>query len=624
MPSVKQARLNTNEGQPGRIVLIFGTLAVLYFARDILIPLAFALILAFLLTPAVMLLKRLGVSRVPAVIATVLVATAAVASTGFLIATQLVEVANRLPGYGQNIQRKIESLQMPHTGPLGRAAQSLEDIGEELAKVPAGAPASANLPGAPAPPLAVRIVEPGSNQLTAIWQLARPALVPLASTGIVLIFAIFILIESEDLRDRLLRLAGTGQLNKMTEAIDDAARRVSRYLSLQILVNACFGLVTGIGLYFIGVPNAALWGVVAGTLRIVPYVGTIAGGLLPIAFSLVAFERWEPPLLVFLLFAVVELVTANLVEPVLYGVHTGISSLALLVATVFWAALWGPAGLILSTPLTVCVVVLGRHIPQLAFLHILLGDEQALPSAAQLYQRLLAMDQQDARVVVDAFLKDETLARLYDAVLVPALTMAEQDRHRGAIDAVREEFLFLNINEMVAEFSEYRTPAEDKVRFAGRILCVPAHDQADEIAAAMLAQLLEHRGCIALSFPGGAELEEMLDLIGPASADVICISALQPYAFAPAAAVCRRIRAHFPVIRLIVGVWDFGGDPKKALARFDHTPPDHLFTSFSQVIEYLRVANQTTLGTLPPPEAASGSVPNILNKTANPLISSKS
>jgi len=591
MQSGKQTRFATNESQTARIVLLFGTLAVLYFARGILIPLAFALILAFLLAPAVTMLKRLGVSRVPAVTVIVLMTTGAVIFIGWGIATQLIEVANRLPGYRQNIHRKIESLRMPETGPFGRAAQSLKEIGAELAQPPTAGKQTGDSDS----PIAVRVVEPDANQLTAVWILARPSLAPLAATGIVVIFAIFILIEKEDLRNRLLRLAGTGQLNMMTEALDDAATRVSHYLSLQVLVNACFGLVVGVGLHFIGVPNPALWGVVAGILRIVPYAGTVVAGLLPIGLSLAVFDSWGPPLLVLLLFAIVELITANLVEPVLYGVHTGISSLALLVTTVFWAALWGPAGLILSTPLTVCLVVLGRNIPRFAFLHILLGDEQALPPAAQLYQRLLAMDHQDARVVVDACLKEGTLVNLYDSLLIPALALAEQDRHRAVIDSAREEFLFLNINEMVAEFSEYPTPVEDDLPFTGRVLCIPAHDAADEIAAAMLAQLLEQRGGVALSFPGGAAVEEMLDLVVPHAHDLICISALLPYAFVPARAVCRRIRAHFPGIRLIVGIWGFGGDPNKAMARFDHTPPDHIFTTFEQVIEYIRTADQAIL-----------------------------
>ncbi len=601
MSSGKQTRPAVKESHTERIAFFFGAIAVLYFARGILIPLAFALVLAFLLTPAVTQLKRLGISRVWAVFVTVLIASAAVAGTGWIIASQLAQVANRLPGYRDNIDRKIEALQAPDTGPFANAARSLKAISEELTQSPAGGkqPNDSAAPVA-ARPLAVQVVEPDTNQLTAIWRMARTSLLPLASCAIVLIFAVFILIEKEDLRNRLLRLAGTSRLNRMTEALDDAARRVSRYLALQVLVNACFGFLVGVGLYFIGVPNPALWGALAAILRIVPYAGTITAGLLPIALSLAVFDQWLPPILVFLLFAVLELITANLVEPILYGVHTGISSLALLVTTVFWAALWGPAGLILSTPLTVCVVVLGRYIPQLAFLHILLGDEQPLLAAARLYQRLLAMDQQDARAVVDAFLKEGTLARLYDSVLVPALTMAEEDRHRAALDSVREEFFFLNINEMVAEFSEYGPPAtdppaDDRLHFKGRVLCIPAYDQADEISAAMLAQLIEQRGGIALSFPSGADWEEMLESVKPGIDDAICISALEPYAFAPARDACRRIRLRFPDVRLLVGIWAFAGDAEKAMARFNRTKPDRLFTSLDQVIEHIRTIGSTGL-----------------------------
>ncbi|MDP9054024.1 MAG: AI-2E family transporter [Acidobacteriota bacterium] len=584
MPNGKHTRLEAREIGTSRIVLFFGTLAMLYFAREILVPLAFALILAFLLTPVVTLLSRIGIRRVPAVIVTVLIATATVMCAGWIIANQLADVANQLPHYRENIRRKIEALQMPQSGPFGEAARSLKAIGEDLSR----APAATNNGKAPPAPLNVHIVPAESNPIATIWTLVKPSFVPLASTAIVLIFTIFILIEKEDLRNRLLRLAGTGQLNMMTETLDDAANRVSRYLSLQILVNSCFGLILGVALYFIGVPNPGLWGVVAAILRVVPYVGTMIAGLLPIGLSLAVFVGWGLPLLVLGLFVVVELTTANFVEPLLYGAHTGISSLAILVATVFWAALWGPAGLLLSTPLTVCLVVLGRNIPQLAFLHVLLGDEEALPPAAQFYQRLLAMDQQDARAMTDAFLKENTLTALYDTVLVPALGMAEQDRHRAAIDTMREEFLFLNFNEMVAEFSDQTAANGEQLRFSGRVLCIPAHDQADEIAAAMLAQLLEQRGCIALSFPAGPELEEMVQLVEPEPSDLICISAVQPYAFAPARSACRRLRSRFSKIRIVVGVWGFAGDQEKALARFERSSPDRLFVSLGEVIEYIR------------------------------------
>src|SRR5580658_2943806 len=388
------------------------------------------------------------------------------------------------------------------------------------------------MPPSPVSPVPVRMVPSPTSGWTSFRDLGGPILAPIGRAGIVFIFTVFMLLKREDLRNRLLRLAGLGQLNVMTQALDDAAGRVSRYILMQFLVNASFGTLFGLGLYLIGVPNPVLWGVLAAILRIVPYVGTLVAATLPFALSLAVFDGWFRPLLVFLLVAGLELTIANFVEPWLYGTHVGISSLALLVTAVFWTVLWGPAGLILATPLTVCVVVLGRYVPQLSFLHILLGDEAVLAAEAQLYQRLLAMDQLEAHSIVAQFLKGRPLVELYDSVLIPALSMAEQDRHKGAIDAAREEFLFLSINEMIAEFSEYQLPdsaAEEDpaaVAHAGeqlesRIFCVPAHDRADEITAAMLAQLLEQKGFAVLSFPvAGASPHDWMPLIEPSESDV--------------------------------------------------------------------------------------------------------
>jgi hypothetical protein len=410
----------------------------------------------------------------------------------------------------------------------------------------------------------------------------------------VLIFAIFMLLKREDLRNRLLRLAGLGQLNLMTQAIDDASGRVSRYLLMQFLVNAGFGTLFGIGLYCIGVPNAALWGVVAGILRYVPYVGTLVAATLPLALSLAVFDGWLRPLLVFFLVATLELIVGNFVEPWLYGTRVGISSLALLVTAVFWTVLWGPAGLILSTPLTVCVVVLGRYFPQLSFLHTLLGDEPVLAAEAQIYQRLLAMDQLEAQAIVDEFLKGRPLVELYDSVMIPALQMAEQDRHKGALGAAREEFLFLAINEMVVEFSEYQladtaAPTDTHERPNQRIVCLPAFDRADEIMAAMLAQILEQKGFATLCFPiPGPSLNEGLASIGSDLSDVVCIAALPPYAFAPARAMCKQIRDRFPKLKVVVCVWGFSGDTRKAMARFERTQPDRLSTSIAEAVEHIQ------------------------------------
>lgn len=353
------------------VVLVFAVIAGLYFARDILIPLALALTLTFLLTPAVALLEKFRLGRVLPVIVTVLVSMAAAGCITWVIANQLVDVVSQLPTYRQNIHAKIEALRNRGKGPLGRAAASAQEIGKELSSpdVPAIVPAPSmrsqrerNAPKLP-PPVPVQIVQAPTNGLADLPDLLKPVLAPIGRAGMVLIFAIFMLTKRADLRNRLLRLVGLGQMNMMTQALDDAAHRVSRYLLMQFLVNAGYGILFGTGLYFIGVPNPILWGALAGILRIVPYVGTLVAAALPILLSLAVFDSWLPPVLVFSLFAGLELIIGNFVEPWLYGAHTGISSLALLVTAVFWTVLWGPAGLILSTPLTVCVVVLGRYFP---------------------------------------------------------------------------------------------------------------------------------------------------------------------------------------------------------------------------------------------------------------------
>ncbi|MGD0000485.1 MAG: AI-2E family transporter [Bryobacteraceae bacterium] len=592
------------------MVMLFGTIAGLYFAREILIPLALAVILTFVLSPVVALLERARIGRALSVAVTVLVAMAAAGGVSWIIAVQLVEVAEDFPTYRQNIHAKMEALRIPSEGPLGLAANSLKEIGREISSPYAPAPAAGaaaqirkqrSAPITTAAPLPVQIVPQAAGELDYLRELVQPVVRPLAEAGLVLIFTIFMLIKRFDLRHRLFRLVGLGQINMMTQALDDAARRVSRYLLMQILVNAGFGTLFGIGLYFIGVPNPALWGAVAGILRIVPYLGTMLAAAMPIALSLAAFNSWLPPLLVFLVFVGLELIIGNFVEPWLYGTNTGISSLALLVAAVFWTVLWGPAGLILSTPLTVCVVVLGRYVPQFSFLHILLGDEEVLGAEAQIYQRLLAMDQPEAHAIVDRFLKEKPLVELYDSVFIPALSLVEEDRHKGALDTTREEFVYLSISELINELSEHQpardsAPAEEAAvesgpaeRVNANIICLPANDRADEVTAVMLAQLLEQAGHAALSLPIAlAAPAALLALLEKRQDDIICISALPPYAFPPARTMCKLIRERFPNLKLVVGVWGYSGDTEKAKARFERTQPDRLLTSLAQAVEQIQ------------------------------------
>ena len=578
--------------------IVIAVVAVLYLAREILIPLAFAITLTLILTPAVSWLRKLRLGQAPSVFLVMVISVASAGAISWVIFDQLLEVLNELPRYQQNIHNKIQAMRTPSKGALGRAAESVKELGKELATQPAtpAAPPSRSQRGAVhdtqgqnVSPLPVQIVTGPANEFQYYRDLTRPFLAPLAELGIILIFTVFLLIEQSDLRNRLLRLAGLDQLNVVTQALDDATHRVSKYLALQLLVNTCFGTLCGVGLYLIGVPYAALWGALAAIVRIVPYVGAMVAGLLPLILALAVFDGWMPPVLVFLLFATLELITGNFVEPWLYGVHTGISALALLLTTVFWAVLWGPAGLILSTPLTVCVVVLGRYVPQLSFLHILLGDEPVLAAEAQVYQRLLAMDDQEARAVVDHYLVDHSLSQLYDSVFVPALTLAEQDRHKGALDASREEFLFLSVKEMLAEFStEYVKPEEEPPPDrTGRILCLPANDEADEITAAMLGQLLEQAGSAAISFSLDASLLNTVGLVNPDENDVFCISSLPPFAFARARILSRELRSRYPRTKIVVGVWGFAGDKERALQRFQTPHPEKLVTSLSDAVQWI-------------------------------------
>jgi predicted PurR-regulated permease PerM len=593
------------------IAILVAVVAVLYLAREILIPLAFAVTLSLILAPAIAWLEKLRLGRVPAALLVMALAMAGAGAIGWVIFNDLVDVANQLPEYQQNIHKKLEAIRAPGTGAVGRAAASVKALGKELAspQPPVAPPVAGDRPGrrtapnpATSPPLPVQVVEKPANELLYVRDMIQPFLGPLGVFGMVVIFSLFLMIGHDDLRDRLFRLVGVSQLNVMTQALNDATRRVSKYLLLQLLVNAVFGVLCGTGLFLIGVPYAVLWGAVAAILRIVPYVGAPVAALLPLMLSLAVFDHWMPPLLVFLLFATLELVTANWVEPWLYGTQTGVSSMALILTTVFWTVLWGSAGLILSTPLTVCVAVLGRYVPQFSFLHILLGDEPALVEEAQFYQRLLAMDDQQARIVIDRYLNGHSLLQLCDSVLIPALTLAEHDRHKGALDPDREEFLFLSVKEMLAELAErevrsgladVETPDDPKpAPPGGRILCLPASDEADEVTAAMLALLLEHSGCIVLPLTPDPGLQQ-LALVQPAADDIFCVSALPPFAFAHARTLAHQLRVRFPGIRIVVGVWGFAGETERAMERFQAPRPDKLVTSLADAIQAVMNPNTT-------------------------------
>jgi hypothetical protein len=387
----------------------------------------------------------------------------------------------------------------------------------------------------------------------------------------------------------------------MTQALDDAGRRLSRYLVLQCLVNASYGTVFGLALYYIGIPHALLWGVFAGVLRFVPYVGSLIATALPVALALAVFPGWRHAALAFAAFAVLELTVGNFVEPLLYGAHTGISSLAILVAAVFWATLWGPVGLILSTPLTVCLIVLGRHVPQLSFLEVLLGDEPVLLPEQCFYQRLLAMDQEEARAIAEAYLKENSLESLYESIILPAVKLAEHDHHADDLEDSSIRFMFRSVKELIedlgdeyggelaphtAEDDPYRKRSQvDGTLQGSNIACIPASSGADELVAAMLAQLLRHAGFRAREFRAGLP-EAMLAEVSQRDYGIACVSSISPFAVSEGRSVCRRLRAISPGLRIVMGLWSFDGDT--ARQRLGPTCAGLVSTTLSDTLAQIR------------------------------------
>src|SRR6195256_1143863 len=355
------------------IIILF-----LYVAGSIVQPLAIAALLSFILAPVMRRLRTWGAPKVVAAILCLGLTLSAIGVLGTTLGLQGRQLAEDLPTYENNLREKIKLLgNMPFlSGVLDRASGTLRDLQDELSRTEGRPPTGQT--GGGVKPLPVEVHQPEPRGLEAISNIVRPLLSPLGTTALVILFLLFILLQREDIRDRFLRLAGTADLQRSTAALDDAAARLSRFFLMQTILNAGFGLFIGVGLWLIGVPNAVLWGILAGLMRFVPFVGSIIAAFFPIALAAAVDPGWSMALATAALFLVAEPVAGQVIEPVLYGQHTGLSPVAIVVSTLFWALLWGPIGLLLATPLTVCLVVLGRHIEALEFIEVLLGDEPAL------------------------------------------------------------------------------------------------------------------------------------------------------------------------------------------------------------------------------------------------------
>src|SRR6266478_9768 len=440
----------TNSAGAATLLTLVVVVAALYFARAVFIPLALAVLLAFLLAPLVVRLRHWGLGRVPSTMIVVLFSFLMIAIIGGVMTSQLADLAHKMPVYEQNISRKLESLKTSGGGMISRITRVARNVTEALTPTPVPAKTQ---PGEERP-VPVEIRRTSFSPLEVIRNVLGSVLNVVLTAAIVIVFVIFLLFPREDLRDRLIRLLGAGSVNVTTQALDEAAQRVSRYLLALLGVNIAYGLVVGIGLYFIGVPNPLLWGLMAGLLRYIPYLGIWIAAAMPAAVAFGVEPGWVQAIIIFGLYLGVDLLIYNFVEPQLYGTSTGISPIAILVAAVFWTWLWGPVGLLLATPLTVCLVVLGRYVPSLEFLSVLLSDEPVLAPETRFYQRLLAMDVEEATEVAEEFLKDKSLEALDDEVLIPALTLAERDRHRGKLDDTHEQFVLQNTRLLAEDMAE--------------------------------------------------------------------------------------------------------------------------------------------------------------------------
>ena len=590
----------------GAIVVVVGAL---YVGSDILIPLALAILLSFMLRPVVIRLQRFGLGRIPAVLAVVLLLFVALLGLGAIVANQVVNLADNLPRYEWNLRTKIRDLRtaIPSGGVVERTSDMLRDLGEELGKATTPTEGETKSEGAAAAPepVLVRIQQPEASPLQTLREVGGPLVAPIATAGLVVVFVIFMLLQREDLRDRILRLVGASDVARATEAMDDAAKRISRYLLMQLIINVLYGIPVGIGLYFLGVPNPILWGLFATVLRFVPYLGPVIAALVPIALSFAVAPGWTTPLLTIALFVTLELFSNNVLEPWLYGSSTGLSPVAVLFAAVFWTTLWGPVGLLLSTPLTVCLVVLGRHVPRLGFFHVLLGEEPALAPELKFYQRLLARDPDEATELAEEYLEDESLDKLYDAVIMPALGLAEQDRLRGSLDRATVQGIaedMIGVIEELAE-DEERVPDEVAARDAGAILCIGPRNGLDEAAAAMLARLLRQGGLGATTLSRNAVTVRNLARLERQGVALICLSYVNPAATQHAHRLTRRLRQHFgPEVRIMVGLWAARPAAEAREELLQAVGADLLATSLGQAVRQIAEGAQPA----EPAEAASG------------------
>lgn len=598
------------------LVAMLTALAALYLAREILLPIALAILLSFLLTP---LANRLEHWRVPRTLSAVLVVTFAFAVLGLLgwiVTDQLVDLGRELPHHKDNLIAKIQWLR-PSSPTVDRVSQTLNELRNEILHGGKKTPPAVKMSDAQKQPkpdasaatkstsadeskskshppdtetnefaeadkmmespaereaLPVRIVGATPAPLELVQNWLGPIVAPFATAFVVTILTLFMLLDREGQRSRLIQLFGRSHFHATTEAVHDVAKRVGRYLRSLFLVNACYGFVIAIGLWFIGVPSAMLWGVLAFAMRFLPYLGPWIAASVPILISIAMSSGWMQPIIVFCWYLAVELVVYNFIEPFVYGSIVGVSTVGIFVAALFWTWLWGPIGLVLAMPMTVCMLVAARYVPQLRFLSILLADEAPQSPPEHVYQRLLAFDYHEPVKLAQKHIKESSLVDYYDEVLIPALRMAEHDRHDELLSDEQATFVLEAAEDLVQELGDEafaaiaaRGHSKDSVvlddlprgddKISARVLCIPLRDQADETASHMLAQLLLGDGFDVATEGANAMTGELVDRVADSKIELVVISIVPPIGARDSRLLWKRLRNRFPDLPIIVGYW---------------------------------------------------------------------
>lgn len=584
--------------------------AALYFGRPILVPLALAILIAFALSPVLRLLRKLHLGRVPSVLITVLFALIVMSGLALFIGSHAARVAVQLPLYQNNLVHKVQSIKGTASG--NSFVRSVTGLFDSLTRVIAGPQPvtqrqSENLKKTPQP-IPVTIERSRSTPIELIESVIGPLLGPLVDLTIIIVFVGFILLQKEDLRDRFIRLAGYRDLQRTTLALDEAAERLAHYLFSQTVINTCFGAAISVGLWLIGIPNAALWGLLSGMMRYIPYVGVPLSALFPLSLGFAIDPGWTKALWAAALYLTLEPIVGQLIEPLVYGRNMGLSAVAVVVAAIFWTWLWGPVGLLLSTPLTMCLVVMGRHIEPLQFLDVLLGDKPALAPEESLYLRMLAGDPDTAALEAEAFLRNNSLIEYFDEVTIKALALAQRDHDRGVLDRERLNSVRETVDELIENLSE-RDEVPAGVEKPGEppppspefpqdlpeswherpVLCVAGRSALDEAAAALLAHVVEKRGIGARVVAAASVSPARLGELDPQGAHVICVSYLDPGNYKNARYLMRRLKKRMPEAHPIAGFWGYAESDSHYLDSVEAMEMDDVVSSLCQALDRILI-----------------------------------